>query len=160
MLAILPGGAHAGQSVAAPVSLRDLPATVVDLLGLATASPFPGDSLARHLGPGASVEAGPSLSEVDAPVKAAPNQGRSPVFRGPMKALTIGHEVYIRNGDGVEELFDVAADPSQNRNLAAEPAVLPRLATFRATLDRLTRDDTRPPAWRGLIVSETPDTAD
>src|SRR5262249_26144673 len=30
LLALLPGGAHAGRSVAEPVSLRDLPATVAD----------------------------------------------------------------------------------------------------------------------------------
>ena len=37
----------AGRVVAEPVSLRDLPATVVDLLGLAGGAPFPGRSLAR-----------------------------------------------------------------------------------------------------------------
>src|SRR5208337_2625176 len=33
--------------VVEPVSLRDIPATVVDLLGLSRAAPFPGRSLAR-----------------------------------------------------------------------------------------------------------------
>ena len=37
----------AGRVVVEPVSLRDIPATVVDLLGLASARPFPGRSLAR-----------------------------------------------------------------------------------------------------------------
>ena len=35
----------------AAVSLRDLPATVVDLVGSASGSPFPGRSLAAHWRP-------------------------------------------------------------------------------------------------------------
>ena len=53
-LVILSPGAPAGRVVVAPVSLRDLPATVLDQLGLADGSPFPGHSLAaywrRHAG--------------------------------------------------------------------------------------------------------------
>ncbi len=47
-LVILSPGAPAGQVVASPVSLRDLPATVVDLLGLSAGSPLPGRSLAAY----------------------------------------------------------------------------------------------------------------
>ncbi len=45
-LVILSPAAPAGRVVDSPVSLRDLPATVVDLLGMSAASPFPGRSLA------------------------------------------------------------------------------------------------------------------
>jgi arylsulfatase A-like enzyme len=151
LLAILPDGAHAGRSVAEPVSLRDLPATVADLLGLGGVSPFPGRSLARHWDPSARPDSAPMLSEVDGPAKSAPNLGRSPAFRGPIKALISGREVYIRNGDGIEEVYDLATDPSQTRNLAGSPAVLPRLEALRADLELLTRDDTRPPAWRSTV---------
>ena len=44
-LVILSPGAPAGRVVDSPVSLRDLPATVVDQLGLSAGSPFPGRSL-------------------------------------------------------------------------------------------------------------------
>ena len=47
-LVILSPAAPAGRVVDSPVSLRDLPATVVDLLGLSAASPFPGHSLAAY----------------------------------------------------------------------------------------------------------------
>ena len=40
-LVILSPAAPAGLVVESPVSLRDLPATVVDLLGMSAASPFP-----------------------------------------------------------------------------------------------------------------------
>ena len=45
-LVILSPDAPAGLSVTTPVSLRDLPATIVDRLGLSAGSPFPGHSLA------------------------------------------------------------------------------------------------------------------
>ena len=136
LLILLPGEAHAGQSVAAQVSLRDLAATVADLTGLG-GSHFPGRSLARHWNASASPRQEPSLSEVDAPVMSAPNQGRSPVFRGPMKAVSTGKHVYIRNGDGKEELFDVEADPRQSRNLAGLPQVQSVLDQVRADIERL-----------------------
>jgi arylsulfatase A-like enzyme len=48
LLLVAPRLAPAGRIVTTPVSLRDLPATVVDLLGLSHDSAFPGRSLARH----------------------------------------------------------------------------------------------------------------
>ncbi len=138
LLVLLPEQAHAGKVVTAQVSLRDLAATVADLTGLG-GSPFPGRSLARHWAAGAPPLPEPSLSEVDAPVATAPNQGRSPVFRGPMKAVAVAQHVYVRNGDGREELFDVDADPMQLRNLAGLPQVQSTLAQTRTHLDRLLR---------------------
>ena len=48
ILAPAPAGSGSGRVVAEPVSLRDLPATFVDVLGLAHESPFPGKSLAGY----------------------------------------------------------------------------------------------------------------
>ena len=56
-LVILSPGAPAGRVVDSPVSLRDLPATVVDLLGLSAGSPFPGRSLAAYFGDGTRADA-------------------------------------------------------------------------------------------------------
>jgi arylsulfatase A-like enzyme len=154
LLMVLPGGLCAGRSVAEPVSLRDLPASIADLVGLAGASPFPGRSLARCWTPDALPFDEPTLAEVDAPVKSAPNQGRSPVFRGAMKALVSGQDVYIHNGDGVEELYHLGSDPAQTRNLADDPDLLPRLQQFREQMHTMTRDDTRPPEWRGIVAEK------
>ncbi|HKI19159.1 MAG TPA: sulfatase [Isosphaeraceae bacterium] len=135
LVVLLPGGAHAGRSISAPVSLRDLAATVADLTGLA-GSPFPGRSLAGHWTHGGSLEPEPSFSEVDGPVNCAPNQGRSPVFSGPLQALAAGKEVYIQSGAGREELFDVETDPMQSRNLAALPQSRQSLDRFRSLVAR------------------------
>src|SRR5437763_15215470 len=97
----------AGRLVAAPVSLRDLPATVLDLLGPAQGAAFPGRSLARFWDPGDGEVAPapePLLMETDKPTLLT-NQGREPVANGPMKALVAGGMHYIRSGDGREELY-------------------------------------------------------
>ena len=47
LLIVPPGGAAEARVVKETVSLRDLAATVVDLLGMTAGSPIPGDSLAR-----------------------------------------------------------------------------------------------------------------
>ncbi len=47
------------------------------------------------------------------------------------------HGVYVRNGDGQEELFDIEADPMQSRNLAGLPQVQSILDQVRTDLDRL-----------------------
>lgn len=134
-----PIAAAPGTRVAEPVSLRDLPATIADLAGANGRDPFPGASLApRWAGREGGAPSGPILSEVDNPMKIKhANGGRSPVFRGPMKALAADQFVYIRNGDGREELYDVAADPQELRDLSGSPDLRATLERFRTGLDRL-----------------------
>jgi arylsulfatase A-like enzyme len=138
-----------GRSIDTPVTLRDIPATIVDLLGFASESHFPGRSLARHWSAEATTSELPSepvLSEVDEPVKTAPNQGRSPVFRGAMKSVVVQGKAYIRNGDGVEELYDLASDPQEVHNLAGSTENQQVLETLRGELERLLK--TEPPRNR------------
>ncbi len=132
------------------VSLRDLPATIVDLLDLEGERP-----VSRHI-------AGPALGQ---PAKAG--SGRSRGFRRrrrrsrrssrPTRSTRTrqnclrtdgrGHRwpkatriyIRIRQGDlDHEELFDLREDPRQSRNLAQDPARRSILERMRATLDRLT----------------------
>jgi hypothetical protein len=114
--------------------------TVVDLTGLGSASPFLGRSLARWWAAGdtpRSPEDWGVLVEVDEPAQATPNQGRSPVFRGSMRAVVADGKAYIRNGDGVEELYDLEKDPGETRDLAGAPECARELGRFRDELRRL-----------------------
>ena len=108
-------------------------ATVVDLVGLGAASPFPGRSLAqlwRDSPAGAVPSDAESVVVSELPAPTPNDHGRSPARRGPMLSLAEGDFVYIRNqGDGTEELFNERDDP--------------RKLTNRARVDAL---NTRPPA--------------
>jgi arylsulfatase A-like enzyme len=114
-LVILAPGAPAGRSVNEPASLRDLPATVVDLLGLSDGSPFPGRTLAAGWS-GASDHAparpaSPALAEQadESAFRAQDGNGPAqPRFR--MSLVAAGHH-YIRDGIGTEKLFDLINDP-------------------------------------------------
>ena len=141
LLILTPSRRPSGAVVHETVSLRDLPATIVDLIGLESGSPFPGRSLARlwaERPTGApAVETDVVLSELASPNPSDPNHGRSPVFRGPLVALADGDFVYIRNeGDDTEELFNQREDPDERNNLARVDAMQRILRRFR---DRLTR---------------------
>jgi arylsulfatase A-like enzyme len=135
----------AARVVAEPVSLRDVPATIIDLLGIAPEAPFTGRSLAR-LWSGESGETRrsgePLLMETDNPIILL-NQGREPAARGPMKALVAGGMHYIRTGDGREELYSLKADPQERLNLSGAPAAREILARYRASLATMVRGPRR-----------------
>jgi arylsulfatase A-like enzyme len=132
----LPRGRQAGRVVGETVSLRDLPATIADQLGLAEGAPFPGQSLAQcfrdSVAPAVGMAKVGAISELESPNPANPNSGRSPAARGALWALADGDFVYVRNiGDGTEELFNQRDDPYELRNGTKDPALQPILARFR-----------------------------
>jgi arylsulfatase A-like enzyme len=130
------------------VSLRDLPATVVDLLDLEAGAPFPGASLARLW------DSTPSAARVDPPVfPTSPALSEvvptDPFDADPAKllenrrawaSLAEGDSIYIRirQGDFQRELlFDLREDARQWRNLALDPARQSVLERMREMLDQL-----------------------
>jgi arylsulfatase A-like enzyme len=141
LLIVLPGNSPP-KVVSEPVSLRDLPATIVDLTGQATVAQFPGRSLARLWRD--SRPADPYrpwegvISELASPNPYDPNQGRSPAHRGALAALTEGDYVYIRNeGDGSEELFNRRDDPNEADNRAGFKAMQAVKERLRTHLDQM-----------------------
>lgn len=140
-----PKGVPAGLSIAEPVSLRDLPATVLDLLGIAGGAAFPGRSLARFWRradgePPPAFE--PLLMETERPTLLT-NQGREPAAKGPMKSMIAGGMHYIRSGDGSEELFALASDQEEQMNGAGFEDAQEVLQGFRDALQSMLR--ARPP---------------
>lgn len=102
-----PARVPSNVTIPAPVSLADLAATVADFTGLGPDSPFPGTSLARHW----SGVGGEPLNS-SAGVMSELRSGH-----GPMRSIVANDIHYIRQGDGAEELYNIASDPDELRNL-------------------------------------------
>ncbi len=126
----MPGTVPANQRIEAPATLRDLAATILDLAGVPSAPAVPGVTLARYWRamPGATPT--PMLSEITG----LPNVGKKmPVGRGDMVSLVRDSLHYIRNGDGVEELYNIRRDPTELTALGSEFAA--ELASMRQIVD-------------------------
>ncbi len=129
LLIVPPRGGSGSHRIAAPVSLRDLPATIADVTGLANDSPFPGRSLRRawHPSPGTSLDDVP-LSEFKAFEGPIPRSEKNPADRFDA-VIVSGDRIYHKNRTRPDELFDIH-DRDEALNLAPRP-------DSRATLDRL-----------------------
>jgi arylsulfatase A-like enzyme len=155
-----PNHVPAGKRVALPVSLRDLPATIVDLLDLGERVQFPGASLSRcwdntararaleplltEMGPGPGGECvcpgcggrGMMLAEVE-PGVTVPVRDWYPNAKEAMQSLILGTKHYIRVASGREELYDIETDPLEQHNLIGSADAKPILEQFRSCLGRL-----------------------
>jgi arylsulfatase A-like enzyme len=145
LLIVPPGGVTTRKVVTETVSLRDLAATLVDVLDLTAGSPFPGESLVRlwkenrqsQVGGGAL--GGSALAEVVPldPHKLDPSG--LPEKTWPLGGLADGEWSYLRReGDVREELFNLFNDAKEQRNLANDPAARPSLEQMRDRLKKLT----------------------
>ena len=151
LLIVPPGGASAKRVVTETVSLRDLAATVVDIVNQTKGAPFPGDTLARFWNEGRPTDAAggtpgsPALSEV-VPLD-SPNSDPAHLSRKtwPLGGLSDGGWSYHRrDGEVYEELFDLRTDPKEQKNLAADPAARPALDRMRGLLQKLTNGPLTP----------------
>ena len=128
------------SGVSDPVSLRNIPATVVELLHAGEDSPFPGTSMATLWGPRRLARG--SMGPAPVLMELAPSPGQPewfPSSKGEMKSIVYERWRYIRNGDGSEELYDMdpSHDPWERHNLATLPERQQDLVEARALLERV-----------------------
>ncbi len=138
LLILFPSHVLAGKNVSDPVTLRDLPATIIDFLKLENVTHFPGTSLARFW----NAPHGRYSSEKDSlllsEVNFAPRQPEwYPISKGDMKSLVVNKWHYIRNGDGREELYNFENDPLEKKNLIHFEKDRQALAWFRTSLETI-----------------------
>jgi arylsulfatase A-like enzyme len=137
-LVILAPSVPAGRVVNNPVSLRDLPSTVVDLVGLSAAAPFPGRSLTADWkspsGRTAAPNTSPAFSE---------RADRTALQEHPTRFLSAGwfqmslaasNKHYIRDALGIEQLYDLDLDPYEYDDLMTRPDGEQRVAASRKKL--------------------------
>ena len=142
---IPPGGAATRRVVNETVSLRDLAATVVDVIGQEAGSPFPGNSLARFWDGTSAAGTTARGSRFRAGRAGLAQHSAQPRYLSlPQDVVAAGRPQgrewsYIRHeGDVREELFHLGEDAREQHNLASDPATLPMLERMRATLGRIT----------------------
>jgi arylsulfatase A-like enzyme len=126
LLILFPPRVPAGRTVPGPVTLRDIPVTVLELIDLNAKIDFPGRSLTRHWSePALAGESRDTLLAETTPV------GK----KGHMKSLVAGDRHYIRARNGAEELYDLGEDHLELKNLAQSEKGRATSAAFRRSLE-------------------------
>jgi arylsulfatase A-like enzyme len=123
LLMRLPDGAYAGRVVSVPVRAVDLVPTIAEVLGLPAFPEFEGVSLLPLIAHGTSPpgELFARAANVEFPYRFA--------LRTPRYKLILTVET------GREELYDLASDPGETRDLAAEAAMAETIRPLRDAMD-------------------------
>ena len=149
LLIFHPRAVPEGQVIQHAVSLRDVPATVLDLAGLPDR--FPGSTLRRFWDPALATGAARPVVAVSSGRRAPRASAAEPIVahvtgglhhplsqrisHGPVISVLADPWHYIRWGDGGEELYDVREDPEEVNDLARTPEGRARLPLLKAMLD-------------------------
>jgi arylsulfatase A-like enzyme len=140
LLMIAPASVPRGRVVGQAVSLRNVPATIVDFLGLKSVSPIPGISLSaawqERPAHSVSLRLAP-MSELNARIEDVPVPRNAPALDGPVRAILSDGTVYIHHGSGAEELYDLDSDPTESYDLGDTQGAGPMLERCRKLLDQL-----------------------
>ncbi|MEW5916524.1 MAG: sulfatase [Gemmatimonadota bacterium] len=131
-----------------PVTLRDVPATILDIVGAGPNVTLPGSSLARlwQTQVDSLKPAAPS-SVVYGEVDYARNLPSSiPVSQGSMKSVVVDGHHLIRAANGGEEMYDILSDPWERTNVLQLPEKRAIVERGRALLDQAWERDVRRPA--------------
>jgi arylsulfatase A-like enzyme len=135
LLLVWPGRVPAGARVEQAVSVREIPATVMTLVG--GEHDFPGAPLSRFwVGGGGELPEEPVLSDL---AKESAEERRAATARGRALSLVQGRYHYLRFGERRERLYDIEADAAEARDLAPLPEHAATLARMRAATDSLRR---------------------
>jgi arylsulfatase A-like enzyme len=130
-----PARALRGRRIEAPVSLRDLPATVAQLVDANSDHPFPGRTLARHWSTSGGVPADPVLSQLENPAL------RGDDFRTEnvtcVNSLIYDNHILIESRNQPLELYQLFNDPLQQHNLADVSSERARAGRLKQMLDAL-----------------------
>lgn len=122
----------AGRRIRQVVSVRDIPATILDLAEV-TDPRIEGTSLARLWGDSAEASVSTALAEAFQP----PNQPQPwPTSYGPMKSLVDDAFHYVRRGDGQEKVYRWEGDTIGRGDQTSTALGVQAVARSRATLQQ------------------------
>jgi arylsulfatase A-like enzyme len=123
-----------GDRIGEMVTLRSIPATILELTGATDERRIPGESLSGLLQQTGISPADPLLASVRKGINVREDL---PIARGDLHALTHAERHYIRNPDGSEELYDISQAMTQDSVLAPAAGAEALLAPVRARLESL-----------------------
>lgn len=132
-----PARIPAGTRVAQPVSLLDLPATILALSG--GPGLLPGGSFESLWGSNSVGALRPPISEMIAMPPGDLHASGRRNARTWLESILDDRFHFVRDGLGGEELFDYREDPGELANLVDHPATRPQLQRLRAALDSAVR---------------------
>lgn len=122
-----------GLRVKDHVCLRDVAATVLDVLGLSgTPQPLPGRSLTRFWGGRGAADEPPIVSHL---LRGVRMEAKFKHSGGDMWSALFDGWHYIVNGDDTQELYNVTTDPWEKQDLIADPGNAARVESLRQHLD-------------------------
>jgi arylsulfatase A-like enzyme len=130
LLLIAPGRVPGGIRISSVASLRDLPATLLELAnianpGLGGHSLVPSWSAAGTAGVTDTAFASVEYNRL------LPRSLPAPILRGSMRTVVLDSLQYVLNGDGKEELYHLGRDSWEIRNLVDSAGYQPDLARYR-----------------------------
>jgi arylsulfatase A-like enzyme len=144
LIVVWPGHIPAGRVVESPVSTRQLPATILGLLG--ETAVFPGPSLAQSWLPEAA-DTRASTETLRFEVRYAPRLPASyPVSGGTLTAVLQSGFWHLASPTGKEELYDAVGDQSQTRDLLADPGYTDVLNRMRRVHEEVMPEWFEPPS--------------
>lgn len=127
----------ASRAVTEPVSLRDVPATVMDYLGLTDRHGFPGRSLLTHVADRPSASASVEYIYSASRFCHGPTTTGVPIHRHMLQSLVSEGLHYIKDGNGREELYAYATDPLEQHDVAGTDQGRRAVERFRNALRRV-----------------------
>lgn len=147
----LPGPVPAGRRIPVPASLRDLAATALDIAQPGTAHSLGGRSLVGYWN---SPE--PVLRAIVAEIDGAnfPSVPEDwPIRKGWVKCIIFANWKYELREDGIEQLFDLAADPLGRNNLVSTPKGQEKARSLREQLRAINPEVPSAEATRGARLN-------
>jgi arylsulfatase A-like enzyme len=128
LVLLYPGRIPAGRTVSTPVSLLDLPATILDILKVPAT--VPGHSLVRFWSDSTTRPQDPIVAQVSQ----SPGHPHYPVSHGPLRSVMFDGFRLIRDARGHEQLYDAAADSLETTDLLPARPDHPALERLRPLL--------------------------
>jgi arylsulfatase A-like enzyme len=135
---IWPGKIPSGARVSQLVSLHDISATVIALLGETNAPSFPGKSLVGFWSGIQEQEASEIVLSELSPGRFKDGPPNYPATKGGLKSLVTEQWHFILSESGRAELYAWREDPNETRNLAESPAGRMVAEEFKQRLNSLT----------------------